>query len=165
MTCGREDAWLSAYLDGEALDGGTARAMDPDGHLESCADCRGLLADLREVRDLVRPPRVEPDPFFLTRFRARREAATRLERESWRRVAVRLLLPATAAAAVMAVVTVGLGERERDSFWDLERHALGAGSPRVQSAPAASDLEPFLAAALGPREPVRPRVAGEPARP
>jgi anti-sigma factor RsiW len=157
MACGHhDDALLSAHLDGEATEGsGGVRLED----LESCAECRQSLAELREVQRLVRVPRVEPDPFFVVRFRARRGEAERSSLLSWLRVAVRVLLPATAAAAVVAAVTVSGGERERDSFWDLERHALAAGSPRMQSAPESSDLEPLLAAALGPREPVRPRVA------
>jgi anti-sigma factor RsiW len=152
-TCRRDVTWLSAYLDGEAPE-----AAEVEEHLAACPECRREVAELREVQRLVVTPQFAPDPYFVVRFRARHEASVRAL-ESWRRVAVRLLLPATATAAVLAVVTVSLGEGDRDSFWELERHALGAGSPRVESAPASSDLEPLFAAAIGPREPVRPRVA------
>jgi anti-sigma factor RsiW len=155
MECGRDRAGLSAYLDGEAADGN-----ELERHLESCAACRAELDELRALRRVLHVPRLEPDPFFLVRFRARREALERLSAESWRRVAVRLLLPATAAAALLALVAIRSGAGEPESFWDLERHALASGSPRLRSAPESSDLEPLLAAALGPREPVRPRVAG-----
>jgi hypothetical protein len=134
------------------------RPLEED--LESCAECRLDLAELREAQRLLRVPPLAPDPYFVVRFRARREEVERRSRFDWRRVATRLLLPATATAALLAALTVSWSDRERDSFWDLERHALAAGSPRVQSAPESSELEPLLAAALGPREPVRPRVTG-----
>lgn len=155
MDCGRDRAGLSAYLDGEAPDG-----AELERHVESCAECRRELGELRALRRVLHVPALEPDPFFVVRFRARRAELERLSVESWRRVAVRLLLPATAAAALLALIAIRTGVGEPESFWDLERHALAAGSPRLRSAPESSDLEPLLAAALGPREPVRPRVAG-----
>lgn len=153
-SCQRDQARLSAYLDGEAAD-----PVAVERHLASCAVCRLELDELRAVQHLIHVPPVAADPYFVVRFRARHEASARTL-ASWRRIAVRLLLPATATAAFLAAVTVSRGESDRDSFWDLERHALGAGSPRVGSAPSASELEPLFAAALGPREPVKPRVAG-----
>jgi predicted anti-sigma-YlaC factor YlaD len=153
-TCERDAARLSAYLDGEALDPAAV-----ERHLASCAACRQELDELRAVQRVLQVPAVAADPYFVLRFRARHEASVRTL-ESWRRIAVRLLLPATATAAILAAVTVSRGEGDRDSFWELERHALGAGSPRVGSAPRSSELEPLFAAALGPREPVKPRVAG-----
>jgi hypothetical protein len=154
LACGHEPFSLSRYLDGEADDVAAIELR-----LAACAVCRGHLEGLRAVQRAIAVPRLEADPYFVVRFRARREVAARRAIESWRRIAVRLLLPATATAAVLAAVTVSLGDADRDSFWELERFALGAGSPRVRSAPSAGELEPLLAAALDPREPVRPRVA------
>jgi anti-sigma factor RsiW len=99
MRCDIARDEFSALLDGE-LDGSLDGAVR--AHLESCEPCRTQLAGL-EVLSRALATRLEPDPGFIVRFRARRdrEIGDRLAWLPWRRLAFRLV--PLAAAAVLAV--------------------------------------------------------------
>jgi anti-sigma factor RsiW len=114
---------LSAFLDGEL---GTAEIPALTSHLETCGDCRMILADLDQSRIAVRAlPGVEP-PVFLD---VHREAGARSKRRTPAIVAV-----ASGVAAVLLAFTVGPlgsgGDQPTISIADLDaRHAAVASVP------------------------------------
>lgn len=123
MSCERWEPLLSRYIDGE-LEGEEVSSVEK--HIESCTACREELASFRELSHML-STRTEPDPFFVSRFRARRDEvlggdATWL---FWRRVAVRLYPLAT--AAVLAAAAVILLSPEDPGMEELELQALGDG--------------------------------------
>ena len=69
MSCERWESLLSMYLDGELSASDAARL---EGHLDSCEGCREELASFRALSGML-ATRPEPDPYFLTRFRTRRD--------------------------------------------------------------------------------------------
>lgn len=146
MRCERARERLSALLDREL---GVATAEVED-HLAECAACARELAQLRAVSRLLRVEELAPDPYFVTRFRARRDDSQRRERQlqGWRRFTLRFLLPATAAAITLASVLVLAERPEGRSFHDLERHALSTGSTAFESRDIDPGSEPLLAAFL-----------------
>ena len=104
---------LSAHLDGE-LSG--EREAGLREHLDACAACRRELESIRRVAEMM-AARTEPDPYFLTRFRARR--AEEALRVPWRMLALRLV-PLCLAALLGGGLAIwsslggnGLGELER----------------------------------------------------
>lgn len=119
---------LSAFLDGEL---GTAEIPAVTSHLETCSDCRMILADLDQSRIAVRAlPGVEP-PVFLD---VHREVRTSSRRRTSAVVAL-----ATGVAAVLLAFTVGPlgsgGDRPTISIADLDaRHAAVASVPTAVQA-------------------------------
>ena len=102
MRCERWESLLSPYLDGElSADEGDA----VEEHLQSCSDCGKALASMRALSELL-SSHIEPDPYFVVRFRARRRLSMAGEGVwlFWRRLAVRLLPLATAALMGAAAV-------------------------------------------------------------
>lgn len=100
------EAQLSAMLDGE-LSAEEAAAVE--GHLSSCAQCRGVLAELRGARELLEAmPPVAPPPDLLAAIK--RDAATEMARgESvvsvfWLRWRAPVAGLAAAAAVMLAVL-------------------------------------------------------------
>jgi hypothetical protein len=87
----------------------------------------------------------EPDPFFLTRFRARRDQL--LSKESplmvWRKLAARLL-PLAAAALIGAAAALWVSTEEPE-LGDLEAQQLGDGFLAT-----AGETEPVLQIAFEP---------------
>jgi len=123
MSCKPWEPLLSRFLDGE-LAGSEKTGLEQ--HLETCRTCREELASFRELSSVL-ATHTEPDPFFVTRFRARRDeeqgaAGTPL---IWKRLAVRLL-PLAVAALLGAAATVWLSVEE-GGFSDLEARELGDG--------------------------------------
>jgi anti-sigma factor RsiW len=122
MNCEHWGPLLSQYVDGE-LTG--AERTSVEEHLESCAACREELASFRELSRML-STRTEPDPFFVSRFRARRDElmggdATWL---FWRRLAVRLM-PLAAAALLAAAAVVLLSEKPGLEEIELQAHGDG----------------------------------------
>lgn len=117
------DEELSAFLDGEL---GTLETPVVTSHLETCGECRMMLADLDRSRIAVRAlPGVEP-PEFLD---VHREA-----RASSRRRTPAIAAFVTGIAAVLLAFTVGpfgsRGEQPTISIADLDaRHAAVASVP------------------------------------
>jgi anti-sigma factor RsiW len=94
-------------------------------HLESCDRCREELASFRELSGVL-STEPEPDPFFLTRFRARRDEEMGTGTlQIWRRLAVRLL-PLAAAALIGAATVIWLS-MEDTGLEELEARHLGDG--------------------------------------
>jgi anti-sigma factor RsiW len=114
---------LSAFLDGELS---TQETPVVSAHLESCGECRMVLADLDRSRIAIRAlPGVEP-PVFLEE---RRDATTAAKRRIPAIVGL-----ATGVAAVILAFTVGPfasgGEQPTISIADLNaRHAAVASVP------------------------------------
>jgi len=123
MTCERWELMLSPYADGE-LPASDVTAIEV--HLGSCPRCREELASFRELSNLL-ASETEADPFFLTRFRARRDQV--LTKETlpllWRKLAVRLL-PLAAAALLCATAALWLSTEEPE-LGELEAQHLGDG--------------------------------------
>ena len=73
MTCKELEPLLVDLVDGTLA--GEAR-IQAEAHLESCADCRSILADLRQVREAARAlPRMAPPPDGWARLSAALDAA------------------------------------------------------------------------------------------
>jgi anti-sigma factor RsiW len=123
MTCERWEPLLSMYLDGELSASDASRL---EGHLDACGSCREELASFRELSGML-TTRPEPDPYFLTRFRARRDEELGAEGalQAWRRLAVRLL-PLAIAALLGAAAAVWLS-MEDAGLVELEARQLGDG--------------------------------------
>lgn len=123
MACKRWEPLLSRVVDGELAESEKAGL---ERHLEECRECREELASFREISSVL-AAHTEPDPFFLTRFRARRdeEHGTSATPIIWKRLAVRLL-PLAVAALLGAAATVWLSVEE-GGFSDLEARELGDG--------------------------------------
>ena len=141
MTCERWEPLLSLYLDGEL----SASDVSPlERHLESCERCREELASFRELSGVLSTD-PEPDPFFLTRFRARRDEELGTGSvQVWRRLAVRLL-PLAAAALIGAATVIWLSV-EDTGFVELEARHLGDGFVMATE----GELFPGLQIALEP---------------
>ena len=123
MSCERWGPLLSRHIDDE-LAGSEASSLEK--HLESCAACREELASLRELSNML-STQTEPDPFFVSRFRARKDELLGQDASwlFWRRVAVRLLPLAT--AAMLAAVALMLLSPVDSGLEELETMALGDG--------------------------------------
>lgn len=117
------DEQLSAFLDGELC---TAETPAVTSHLETCGECRMLLADIDQSRIAVRAlPGVET-PEFLDAYR-------QTDVTSRRRIPAIVAL-ATGVAAVLLAFTVGPlgsgGDQPTISIADLDaRHAAVASVP------------------------------------
>jgi anti-sigma factor RsiW len=101
MSCAEMEPLLSELVD-NSLDRTAAETVH--AHLAECPACRRLLADLQHLRtDLGRLPLVAPPDSLVSRIRNRARAEGLLRHTppgaSWRE-----LLPALAAAALLAVV-------------------------------------------------------------
>ena len=117
--CTQVEPLLSAHLDDE-LDASQTQIVE--AHLLECESC---LAELRELGETARVSSVSiaPDPWFVTRFRARRdEAILVLGWEGWRKMAVRLA-PLAIAAALGAGTAVWWARDE--TLTELEARELG----------------------------------------
>jgi anti-sigma factor RsiW len=132
---------LSRYMDGE-LPASDVTAIEV--HLESCSRCREELASFREMSNLL-ASETQPDPFFLTRFRARRDQL--LSKDAplvvWRKLAVRLL-PLAAAALIGAAAALWISTEEPE-LGELEAQHLGDGFLST-----AGEAEPVLQIAFEP---------------
>jgi anti-sigma factor RsiW len=119
-----------------------AEAREIEAHLAHCPACREMAEDLRRIGSLV-TSEVEPDPFFVARFRARREERSVAPWWTWRQLALRIL---PLAAAVLAAALLSIrGEGERNDIHALELAALD--SPPLATFDAG---EPVLSIALAP---------------
>ena len=136
----------------------SSRLGELEAHVDGCSQCSAREAELAElvgVGRLIELPALEPDPYFVTRFRARLESARASgeARRLWRRATLGL-----AAAAAVLLVVLGLlasRERQRDEFLVLEQMALGTGGPAVDVGREAvdSELDFDLVLALNPSTP------------
>ena len=74
MNCTEVQPALSDVLDGTLH---RDRRAQVEAHLESCADCRGVLADVRRIREQARAlPKVAPPEALWEKVRAGFEAET-----------------------------------------------------------------------------------------
>jgi len=131
---------LSAHLDGELA---LAEERVLREHLAGCEACRAELAALRQLAESV-AVHTEPDPFFVARFRARRNSDPWAMPEPWRRLALRLL-PFAAAAVLGAFVAVWQSQPPT-ALGELESRALGQASLIALEA----EVDPVLRIALEP---------------
>ena len=136
------DDWrplLSALVDGELSEQCQA---DLQSHVDACPRCRDELSSVQEVvRALA--VRTEPDPFFVARFRARRDSDPYALPWPWRKLALRLL--PMAAAAVLVAATAVWVSTEQNGLGELEARALGqlALEELVDDPGLGIALEPF----------------------
>jgi anti-sigma factor RsiW len=144
MSCKRWEPLYSSFLDGE-LSAWEEEALSQ--HAASCPSCRDALSSLRRVSDVLAVS-VEPDPNFIARFRARRQAELEAAGVgfAWRWVAVRLA-PLALAAIVVAAATVWSSQREEE-LRELEARELGIGLSMEYEQAAVSN--PVLTIALEP---------------
>jgi anti-sigma factor RsiW len=116
------DDWrtlLSALLDGELSE---QRQAALQSHVDACPGCREELSSVQEVARAL-AVRFEPDPFFVTRFRARRDRDPYALPWPWRKLALRLL--PLAASAVLVAATAVWVSTEQNGLGELEARALG----------------------------------------
>jgi hypothetical protein len=168
MDCTETRTRLIAFHDGELPGDERTRV---EAHLDGCAACRALLADLSRIDGSAGVP--DPGPEYWDRFNARvmarvaREAdgpdvAPLRPKRGWVRQQMRYFIPAVAAAALVVVVVRQAG---------IDRAARMPAAPAVESAapaigPAAPGVE-SAASVIGPAAPpVRPsrQADGSPAR-
>ena len=138
----RTDPIASLLADGEAPREQQSRLDDPAVRAE-VADIRRLSAALQVPEDVSRP-----DPYFVVRFRARREAlaAAAQTTQFWKRAA-RFLLPLAASALLGAVLSVWGSNDSASTLGELEMRALGKGVADVTL--ETTSIEPVLRIALG----------------
>jgi anti-sigma factor RsiW len=127
---------LSALLDDE-LPEDQASALRK--HLESCAGCREERGAIRRLSELL-AAQTEPDPHFVARFRARRDADSSPLPWPWRTLALRLL-PLSLAAILGAGVAVWMSV-DRVELAELEARALAPGN--------GADVDPVLQIPIEP---------------
>jgi hypothetical protein len=136
------DPIASLIADGEAPPELRSRLDDPA--------VRGEVAEIRRLSAALRVPEdvAAPDPYFVVRFRARRDAlaAAVHSAESWRRAA-QYLLPLAASALLGAAVAVWVSGDSTSALGEIEMRALGRGVADVTVETAS--VEPVLRIALG----------------
>jgi hypothetical protein len=142
MKSRRPDPIASILADGEATPQQQARLDEPAVRSE-LAEIRRLQAALRVPADVA-----APDPYFVTRFRQRRDALLEAAQsaESWRRAA-RYLLPLTAGALLGAVLAVWASPESGSALGELEMRELGKGVADITL--ETTSVEPVLRIALG----------------
>jgi anti-sigma factor RsiW len=123
MSCEHWDPLLSQLLDDELE---PSEKAGLDRHLGACRRCQEEMAALRRLSGML-ATHTEPDPFFVTRFRARRDELHSGEGSwlLWRRLAIRLL-PLAVAALLGAAATVWFSLEEK-GLSELEARELGDG--------------------------------------
>jgi hypothetical protein len=138
----REDPIASLLADGEAQPSDRARLSEPAVRAQ-VAEIRRLKAALQVPTDVA-----APDPYFVTRFRQRREAlrAAAQSAQSWRRAA-RYLLPLAASALLGAVLAVWVSPERGAALGELEMRELGKGVADITL--ETTSVEPVLRIALG----------------
>ena len=142
MSKDHQDPIASLLADGEATPEQRARLSDPSVRSE-VAEIRRLSAALQVPAEVA-----EPDPFFVVRFRQRRDAlkAAAQSAQSWRRAA-RYLLPLAASALLGALFAVWTSPQRDTALGELEMRALGKGVADVTL--ETTSVEPVLRIALG----------------
>jgi hypothetical protein len=138
----QDDPIASLLADGEAGPSERSRLNEPAVRAQ-LAEIGRLSAALQVPRDVA-----EPDPFFLTRFRQRRDAlkAAAQSAQSWRRAAG-YLLPLAASALLGAVLAVWVSPDRSSALGELEMRELGKGVADVTL--ETTSVEPVLRIALG----------------
>jgi hypothetical protein len=154
----RQDPLASLLADGEA-----PALLEP----AAAAEVRVELAEIRRLSEALRVPEdvAQPDPFFVARFRQRRDAlgmdfagatprpgerpclaAAAQSAQSWRRAA-QYLLPLAASALLGAIVAVWASSEGASALGELELRELGTGVADVTL--ETTSVEPVLRIALG----------------
>jgi hypothetical protein len=113
-------------------------------------EARAELAEIRRLSEALRVPADvgQPDPFFVARFRQRRDAAVANAQSAqpWRRVA-QYLLPLAASALLGAAVAIVVSSERASALGELEMRELGNGVADVTL--ETTSVEPVLRIALG----------------
>lgn len=105
MRCRTLQKHLSAYLDGE-LD--ARQNAQIQAHVAQCESCSLELARLRKAYDaLLDGVKIAPDPFFITRLRARL-AEDKTKTAGFRWNVQKLVFPASVAAAIFIGAILGV---------------------------------------------------------
>jgi hypothetical protein len=137
-----DDPIASLLADDEATPGERARLSDPA--------VRSRVAEIHRLKAALQVPAdvAEPDPFFVTRFRARRDALKDAAQsaQSWRRAA-RYLLPLAASALLGAALAVWVSPGPATALGELELRELGKGVADITL--ETTSVEPVLRIALG----------------
>ena len=116
MAC--PDDRISIWIDGELL---RDEARMVEEHVDGCAGCQELVQAFGS-RAL---PRLEPDPSFIVRVRARRDEQSIAPWWTWRQLALRLL-PLAAAFIIAALMSLWIASSSSESSLQaLELEALG----------------------------------------
>jgi hypothetical protein len=138
----RHDPIASLLADAEAAPEQRSRLSEPAVRSEVAA-IRRLSAALQVPAEVSRP-----DPYFVVRFRQRRDALKTAAQsaQSWRRAA-RWLLPLAASALLGAVLSVWTSPQRGNALGELEMRELGKGVADVTF--ETTSVEPVLRIALG----------------
>lgn len=139
MRTRRVDVTASQLHDGE-IDASSVEIDD---------DVRAELKELARLSAalVVPPERIRRDPFFVVRFRHRRDEmrAALVGAQPWRRVALRLL-PLAAGALIAAGAVIGMSSNSSNLVRDLEQELAGG---RADVSFETASVEPVLRIALG----------------
>ena len=138
----RTDPIASLLADGEAPPELRSRLDEPA--------VRGEVAEIRRLSAALQVPAdvSQPDPYFVVRFRARRDALTAAAQTAqFGQRAARYLLPLAASALLGAVLTVWGSNDATSSLGELEMRELGKGVADITL--ETTSIEPVLRIALG----------------
>ena len=116
MRCQKVERKLSAFLDGELSEKKASRIAE---HLSGCQHCQQEAASLSSAwKRLEEMGEVDPSPYFWTRLNARIAVVEdrRFSLDKVRGILNRLLVPATAIAAL--VVGLWIGGAFYDVHWE-----------------------------------------------
>ena len=141
-TC-EKDVLVSPFLDDEMSQ---SERQEAEAHFAACETCREQLDAFQALRARLAVSAV-PDPGFLARFRARRDALSPAPWWTWRQLALRLV-PLALVVLVTAVLSVWLTLPQAPELRDFELEALG--NPSIFEPESMSPDEPVLRIAIGP---------------
>jgi anti-sigma factor RsiW len=126
-------------------------------HLRSCRQCQRVLADFRNTRSFIESSLRDPEPEDLTQLRDR--IATRLQQRSrWRTSDIRLRWFPAGAAAMIALVIIGLSLTHRITVLQRPSQDVARATPveKTKAAPSI-DAAPVRGVAANHRHSYRRR--------
>ncbi len=136
------DSLASVIFDRESADRGE--------ETQASAEVAKQIDDFSQISDLLRVPAdvAREDPFFVVRFRQRRDEMLASLRAvpPWRWVALRLI-PIAVSAVVTAAAVLWISDDRIDPLVQLERLAVGDGVDDVTL--ESTEVEPVLRIAMG----------------
>ena len=112
MKCSDVQKRLSAYMDGELVN---EQRLGVETHLRECETCQRELQALKEAWELIGTlPEPELDFYFYKRLEARMVQGGEKRKSAW---IDRILIPASAVAAVILGIVVGSIVGRNGEWW------------------------------------------------